>query len=64
MLQEFTKKNGHNLKKEIIKYESKAKGDILKKYDWIKTRSKMDENKHAVIDHEKQTSWTYKQINA
>ncbi|WP_237760651.1 hypothetical protein, partial [Staphylococcus aureus] len=47
-----------------MKYESKAKGDILKKYDWIKTRSKMDENKHAVIDHEKQTSWTYKQINA
>ncbi|WP_460374470.1 hypothetical protein, partial [Staphylococcus aureus] len=27
-------------------------------FDWIKTRSDFDDDKPAVIDHEKQTSWT------
>ncbi|HHD0009501.1 acyl--CoA ligase, partial [Staphylococcus aureus] len=33
-------------------------------FDWIKTRSDFDDDKPAVIDHAKQTSWTYQQLNA
>lgn len=29
-----------------------------------KTRSDFDDDKPAVIDHAKQTSWTYQQLNA
>lgn len=32
-------------------------------FDWIKTRSDFDEPKPAVIDHAKQTEWTYQDLN-
>lgn len=64
MIPAFTKKNGENLNNQFIKYESEAKGGILMNFDWIKTRSDFDDDKPAVIDHAKQTSWTYQQLNA
>lgn len=64
MIPAFTKKNGDNLNNQFIKYESEAKGGILMNFDWIKTRSDFDDDKPAVIDHAKQTSWTYQQLNA
>ncbi len=63
MIPAFTKKNGDNLNNEFIKYESEAKGGILMNFDSIKTHS-FDDDKPAVIDHAKQTSWTYQQLNA
>ncbi len=58
------KEKWDNLNNQFIKYESEAKGGILMNFDWIKTRSDFDDDKPAVIDHAKQTSWTYQQLNA